>query len=75
MVPKWSLFFFKIYKLILFQTQGSILQKSFVENSEDKTEALIVDKKKEKIQRSTIRSSMFILITGCSNVVLRAHYT
>lgn len=48
MVPKWSLFFFKIYKLILFQTQGSILQKSFVENSEDKTEALIVDKKKRK---------------------------
>lgn len=43
-----SFFFFLIYKLILFQTQGSILQKSFVENSEDKTEALIVDKKKRK---------------------------
>lgn len=49
MVPKWSLFLKKkIYQLILFQTQGSILQKSFVENSEDKTEALIVDKKKRK---------------------------
>lgn len=46
--PQMKSFFSKIYKLILFQTQGSILQKSFVENSEDKTEALIVDKKKKR---------------------------
>lgn len=45
------------------------------ENSEDETKALIVDKKKEKIQRSTIRPCMFILITGCNAVILRTHYT
>lgn len=71
MVPKWS----SLKKIILFQTQGSILQKSLVKNSEDETKALIVDKKKEKIQRSTIRPCMFILITGCNAVILRTHYT